>query len=94
MKIFDCNFCGKPVFDNVPGVVWHEKQYVHEACLNNQKSEIAPPNLTSESADGTAPEPEGKLFCERCQAWVKYQTAFGEGLVIYICKQCYAAILI
>ena len=62
-------------------------------AAENRKTQIAPPNLTSESADGTAPEPECKLFCERCQAWVKYQTAFGEGLVIYICKQCYAAIM-
>jgi hypothetical protein len=51
---------------------------------------IAPPNLTSELADGTAPEPECKLFCDHCKAWVACTIRYYDNKCHYLCNLCQA----
>ena len=40
IKLFDCRYCGRSIYDDEPGTVWDKNQYVHGACLERARQEI------------------------------------------------------
>lgn len=40
IKLFDCKYCGAPIYDSSQNITWDDDQYVHSDCLEaNQNKE-------------------------------------------------------